>query len=56
MADKARDIAYWTPGATLNSVVEAAIQHYANYLEKKEGVFDPRPADKRKLKGGRPIK
>jgi len=43
VTDRARNAVYWTPGTTLNSLVEAALTAALDHLEKKRGApFQPR--------------
>lgn len=52
--DRARNIAYWTPGLSLSSLTEEAIRREVERLEKKHG--GPYPERESELVGGRPLK
>lgn len=54
LIDRVKNTVYWTPGLTLASLAETALQQLVDQLEKQRGeTFPPR---KEPLKGGRPIK
>lgn len=52
--DRARNIAYWTPGLSLSSLTEEAIRREVERMEKKNG--GPYPDRESELVGGRPLK
>ena len=52
--DRARNIAYWTPGLSLSRLTEDAIRREVKRLEKKNG--GPFPERETELVGGRPLK
>jgi len=54
IAEKARDVVFWTPGATLASFVEEAIEEAIKRKEKSRG--EPFPNRSGKLPTGRPLK
>jgi hypothetical protein len=52
LIERMRNAVYWTPGMTLASLAEDAIQHAVDRLEKTRGKpFDPR---KGRVRPGRP--
>lgn len=52
--EKARDAVYWTPGLTLASLTEMALQREIERLEKtRGGSFQPRKGE---LPTGRPVR
>jgi hypothetical protein len=54
LLDRARNATYWTPGATMNALVEEAVRREVERREAERGEgFPPRPTA---LRGGRPIK
>ncbi len=54
LIERARDAVYWTPGATMAALMEAALTDHLAKLEKRRG----QPFERRggALKTGRPIK
>ncbi len=54
LIERARDAVYWTPGATMAALMEAALTDHLAKLEKRHG----QPFERRSgaLKTGRPIK
>jgi hypothetical protein len=54
LIERARNAVFWTPGATMAALMEAALAHHLDRLEKARGEqFPPRSAA---LKTGRPVK
>lgn len=54
LIDRARNAVYWTPGATMAGVMEAALTAQLERMEKKRG--SPFPERDGALKAGRPVK
>ncbi len=54
LVERARDAVYWTPGATMAGLVEAALSVHLGKLEKKRG--EPFPERAGALRTGRPVK
>jgi len=54
LIDRVKNTVYWTPGMTLASLAETALQQLVDQLEKQRG--EPFPPRKENLKGGRPLK
>lgn len=54
--DYARDVVYWTPGATLSGLVEEALRREAKRREKGNGGKAFPSRNGRVLQGGRPLK
>jgi len=52
LMERAKDVAFWTPGLTLAALAEAGIRLEVERMEKKHGPFKSRGAGKL---GGRPI-
>lgn len=52
--DRLKNAVYWSPGLTLASVAENALEAAVRKLEKANG--EPFPVRKTELKGGRPLK
>jgi len=53
LIDRVKNTVYWTPGLTLASLAETALQQLVEQLEKQRG--EPFPPRKENLKGGRPL-
>lgn len=54
LLDRARNATYWTPGATMNALVEEAVRREVERREKEKGeAFPARPTA---LRGGRPVR
>ena len=53
LVEKARDAVYWTPGMTLNGLVQFALSHTLECMESLRGV--PFPPRGRNLPTGRPV-
>ena len=53
LVEKARDAVYWTPGMTLNGLVQFALSHTLECMESLRGV--PFPPRGRNLPTGRQI-
>ncbi len=54
VVESAKNAAYWTPGMTLSSLAEQALNHYITAMEdQREAPFLPREND---LTKGRPAK
>lgn len=54
LIEKARDIAYWTPGLTLNRLAEMSLLHTLQYIETLHG--GPFPPRKEELQIGKQIR
>jgi hypothetical protein len=54
LVEKARDAVYWTPGLTLASITERALEAELKKLEKQRG--EPIPPREANLRAGRPVK
>lgn len=54
LIDRVKNTVYWTPGLTLASLAETALQQLVDQLEKQRG--EPFPPRRENLKGGRPLK
>ncbi len=54
MADKLRNIVYWTPGLTLASLAERALGDAIRKHEQQRG--EPFPTRKSELSAGRPVR
>lgn len=52
LLEKARDIAFWTPGKNLNHIIEEAVVTAIKDIESKEGVFEKRTGH---IRRGRPL-
>ena len=52
LLDKARAVAFWTPGLTLSSLVDLALRDYLERWVEKHGEPDTRTAP---LREGRPL-
>jgi hypothetical protein len=54
LIERARDAVYWTPGATMAALMEAALSDHLEQLEKRRG----QPFERRggALRTGRPVK
>ncbi len=53
LIDRVKNTVYWTPGLTLASLAETALQQLVEKLERQRG--EPFPPRKENLKGGRPL-
>ena len=52
--NRLKNAVYWTPGITISSSIESAIEEKLRILEKdNKGEFEQRPEE---LKAGRPVK
>ncbi|GAA5526177.1 hypothetical protein Maes01_02772 [Microbulbifer aestuariivivens] len=52
--NRLKNAVYWTPGITISSSIESAIEEKLRLLEKdNNGEFEQRPEE---LKAGRPVK
>jgi len=54
LINRVRNAVYWTPGLTLSTLAENALERAVNDLEEQRG--EPFPQRRGELKGGRPIK
>jgi len=54
LINRVRNAVYWTPGLTLSTLAEKALERAVNDLEEQRG--EPFPQRRGELKGGRPIK
>ncbi len=54
LIERARDVVYWTPGATMAWIMEDALTSYLDNLEKKRG--NPFPKREGMIRTGRPVK
>lgn len=52
LLDRAKAVAYWTPGLTLSALVEASVRAYLEEWERKNGTPSPAPGP---LRNGRPL-
>ncbi len=51
MAEKVRDLVYWTPEATISAVLTAALGMFLREYEAKRGPIQPRPVSDLRSKG-----
>lgn len=45
LAEKTRNIVYWTPQATISAVLQAALEMFTDEYERKRGQIRPRPVN-----------
>ena len=53
LLDRAKAMAYWTPGLTLSRLIEDSLRRHLEALEKEKGSPAPAPGP---LRYGRPLK
>ncbi len=53
LIERVKNAVYWTPGITMSSLTELALQKTVDKLEKKNG--EPFPKRAAELKPGRPV-
>ena len=53
LMDRAKAMAYWTPGLTLSRLLEESLRKHLEELEKERGKPEPAPGV---LRNGRPLK
>lgn len=53
LIERVKNAVYWTPGLTMSSLTEKALEHAVNTYEKDRG--DVFPTRREELKRGRPV-
>jgi hypothetical protein len=51
VAEKVRNLVYWTPEATISAVLTAALEMFLREYEAKRGPIQPRPVSDLRSKG-----